>query len=60
MTKQKKHTWWVNTGLYHKQLGCRTTDMEEASRKAYEKLIKMDYEEFCEYVDLNVSGLKKY
>ena len=56
----KKHTWWVNTGLYHKQLGCRTEGMEEASRKAYEKFIKMSYEEFQEYIPLNVSGSKRF
>ena len=54
----KLHTWYVNTGPYRKQLGCRTVGMEKARQKAYKKLIAMPYEEFCKYVSFNVSGEK--
>jgi hypothetical protein len=54
--KQKKHYWYVNTGMYHKPIKVFTTGMEEARRKAYEKFIKMSYEEFNEYIPFNVHG----
>lgn len=59
MNTLKKHTWWVDTGMYHKQLGCRSFDMENARKQAYERLISMPYNEFIKYVSLNVSGFKK-
>jgi len=55
---KKLHTWWVDTGLYHKQLPVKTDGMEKARQEAYKKLITMSYEEFMKYVTLNVSGMK--
>ena len=54
----KKHWWYVDTGMYHKQLTVLCENEENAREKAYEKLIKMTYEEFNTYVSLNVSGFK--
>ena len=54
----KSYTWWVSAGMYYKQMGCQADSMEEARKRAYEKLIKMSYEDFCKYIPLNVSGMK--
>ncbi len=59
MNKIKKHKWFVDTGLYHKQLGVITEGMEEARYKAYERFKNMSYEEFTEYISLNVAGFRK-
>ncbi len=58
MKKTKKYCWYVNTGMCHKPIKVLTTGMESAERKAYEKFIKMDYEEFKKYIPLDVSGFK--
>jgi hypothetical protein len=56
--KSKSYKWYVNTAMYHKQLGLYAEDMEEARRKAFLKFQKMSYEEFCKYIDLNVGGFR--
>ena len=56
--KQKKYTWYVYTGLYHKPIKVLTVGMKDAQKEAYEKFIKMNFEEFKLYIPLNVSGMK--
>ncbi len=57
-SKNKLHTWYVSTGFCNKQLPVKTDGMEEARQKAYQKFIGMTYEEFQEYIPLNVSGIE--
>ena len=57
-TKNKLHIWYVNAGMYYKQLPTRAEGMEESRQKAYQKLISMSYEEFKNYIPLQVSGMK--
>lgn len=57
-TKKELHTWYVRTGMYNKQLPCRTTGMIEAQKMAFEKFKKMSFEEFKEYVSFGVGGMR--
>ncbi len=57
---QKRHYWYVDTGLYHKPIKVLATGMSEAAEMAYLLFIQMDYKKFKEYVSLNVSGSNFY
>jgi hypothetical protein len=56
----KKYIWYVNTGIWHKQLKIKAEDMEIAKILAFKKLQQMPYKKFREYVDLDVMGMTMY